>query len=184
MLLLFGNKNSVFDISIQRELMYVGVCITLMLYVLTYFRNLVDQPQDNVLDAAEFTAAVHLIQQTMRGIPLPKDTLPPCLIPQGKRSEVRIPTMNRRELCAYRKLFEMLDKNTTEHVTSKALVGYLKWDGGVCVIRYKLFPVVAVRVTINTHTHTHTHTSVYVCVCVYVCVHTDTDTDTHKCVYV
>ena len=93
-----------------------------------------DQPQDNVLDAAEFTAAVHLIQQTMRGVPLPKEALPPCLLPQGKRSEVRIPIMNKRELCAYRKLFEMVDKNGKEHIDSKAyVIRIVLFRSGMCV---------------------------------------------------
>ena len=78
-----------------------------------------DQPQDNVLDAAEFAAAMHLLQQTMRGVPLPVQVLPPCLMPGGGHTEVRIPIMTKKELSAYKKLFDMIDQSKKGKLNGK-----------------------------------------------------------------
>ena len=62
-----------------------------------------DVPHDNMLDSAEFSAAMHLIQLKMRGIKVPM-TLPAHLrIPP--KEEVQLPPMKDKDLAAYKGLF-------------------------------------------------------------------------------
>ena len=66
-----------------------------------------DIPHDNMLDAAEFAVAMHLLRGYLRGLRLPP-VLPPALrLPALE--EICPPAISVRELLAYSQLFEVLD---------------------------------------------------------------------------
>ena len=72
------------------------------------FRNLVDQPHDNMLDPNEFTLAMHLVCRQLLQQPLP-DVLPKERL--SGRQEAIVAQMTYKEFKSYRALFEALDLN-------------------------------------------------------------------------
>ena len=77
------------------------------IYMVVYFRNLVDVPHDNMLDLSEFTMAVCLIRHYLRGHKLPVELDENVRI--SPRSEVRLPTIKQMEFTAYKRLFRRID---------------------------------------------------------------------------
>ena len=76
---------------------------------------MVDVPHDNMLDAAEFTLALHLIQSHLLGRPVPAE-LPACLTLQPPPSNADVTAahtgltqMSRKEYTAYGRLFDTLE---------------------------------------------------------------------------
>ena len=79
------------------------------LVIFCYFRNLSDVNHDNMLDASEFTTAIHLLQFCLRGNTLPK-SLPPDLKPTHLE-EVNIDPMTQSQFDAYQRLFDKIARS-------------------------------------------------------------------------
>ncbi|XP_070562775.1 calponin homology domain-containing protein DDB_G0272472-like [Ptychodera flava] len=113
---LFYSQNPVVGLLTGEKARDLFLRSKLPLQALSQIWKLCDVNHDNMLNADEFSIAMHLISHKLRGKKMPA-ALPECLIPKSQ-PESEVPGITEKEREAYRQVFQKNDKNMTGYISA------------------------------------------------------------------